>query len=287
MALPLAVFEDRNVPAAQANGAIAAMTISSPARGEKRKADLAPIFASGAGVQQRRMQPEAPHSLAGSVMLVRSREHITSQLPPSYPASTAKHATDRPEELVLPADILSPPSPRSMQILGKSRGLKRDRLDSTQPTPPAKRPAINPNSAAKARPQKGKAAARSLPVPPPQPAQPVGSNWWSQGSPGQLAQNTSQSGPAAQPSITQDHSYRGGPSPSGAEYKSSQIGGTLPAGSRHIPPALQSLIMLIQGASSTSPTIFLVGRQRMSRNTLKPRPHHLLCPDAAWLRQVR
>ena len=221
MALPLAVFEDRNVTVAQADTGSGALPISSPSTEQNRMRGNAPKTVDEARAQQNRKQPEIsndPHSLAGSVMLLRSRQPSTLQLPPPYPASTTKHATGRSEELVLPDELLRPPSPRSMQILGKSRGLKRDRLDSSQPTPPAKRPAVHPHPAAKPRLQKGKAAVRGLPVSSPQPAQPGGSNWWSQGSPGQPVKDPPQWAFAAQANMVQDASHSGYPTPSGAQY---------------------------------------------------------------------
>ena len=220
MALPLAVFEDRNAPAAQAGSGKAALPISNPGTGQKNVREAVPRSASQAGLQLRRKQPEVsstPHSLAQSVMLLRSQQPSSSQPQSTRPASTSKPATGHSEELVLPDDVLSPPSPRSMQILGKSRGLKRDRLESSQPTPPAKRPAINPNSASKPRLHKFKAAAPSMVLSPPQKAQPVGSNWWAQGT-AQPVQAPGQLAPATHASLVQDHSRGGLPSQSGAQH---------------------------------------------------------------------
>ena len=150
-------------------------------------------------------------------MLLRSQQPSSSQLPPSHTASTSKPATGHSEVLPLPDDVLSPPSPRSMQILGKSRGLKRDRLESSQPTPPAKRPAMTPKSASKPRPHKVKAAVPSIALsPPPHTAQPVGSNWWAQGASAQPVQAPDHLAPAAHANPVQDHSRGDHPSLSGA-----------------------------------------------------------------------
>ena len=219
MALPLEVFEDRSVLAAQADGGSAAL--SSPATRQHRSLGNVPTPASKTGGQHKRNQPEvtcAPQSLAASVMLLRSHQPSTLQLSLSHPASAAKHGIGRSEELGVPDDLLSPPSPRSMQILGKSRGLKRDRLDSSQPTPPAKRPALAPNSVCKPTPRKGKAAVPGLAALPPQTAQPVGSNWWSQGSAAQPVPVPSQLAPATKADMALNHSRTGHPSLSGAQY---------------------------------------------------------------------
>ncbi len=220
MALPLAVFEDRDVLAAQTGSAIAALPIFSPSIEQNKAAGNSQKAISETGARQRRKQAEvssAPHSLAQSVMLLRSQHPSSSQLPPSHPASTSKTATGHSEVLPLPDDVLSPPSPRSMQILGKSRGLKRDRLESSQPTPPAKRPAMTPKSASKPRPHKVKAAVPSIALsPPPQTAQPVGSNWWAQGSSAQPVQAPDHLAPAAHANLVQDHSRGGQASLSGA-----------------------------------------------------------------------
>ena len=221
MALPLAVFEDRNVQAAQAGSGKAALPISSPVTGQKTMREAAPKSASQAGLQHRRKQPEVcsvSHSLAQSVMLLRSQQPSSLQLPPAHPASTSKPATGHSEELALPVDVLSPPSPRSMQILGKSRGLKRDRLDSSQPSPPAKRPATTPNAASKPRPHKVKAAVPNVVLSPPQTAQPVGSNWWAQGSSAQPVHSPDERAPAAHADLVQDHSRGGHPSQAGAQH---------------------------------------------------------------------
>lgn len=221
MALPLEVFEDRKVPAAQAGGGSAALSMSISATGQDRSPGNVPTPASSTGAQHKRHQAQvssAPQSLAGSVMLLRSRQPSTLQLPPSYPASAAKHDTGRSEELGLPDVLLSPPSPRSMQILGKSRGLKRDRLDFLQPTPPAKRPALAPNPGRKPTPRKGKAAVPGLAVSPPQTAQPVGSNWWSQGPAAQPGLVPHQLAPSTQGDMAPSHSRGGHPSLSGTQY---------------------------------------------------------------------
>ncbi len=222
MALPLAVFEDRDVLAAQTGSAIAALPIFSPSTEQNKAAGNSQKAISETGARQRRKQAEvssAPHSLAQSVMLLRSRQPSSSAAAATTPR---KHlpstATGRSEECCrCQTMLLSPPSPRSMQILGKSRGLKRDRLESSQPTPPAKRPAMTPKSASKPRPHKVKAAVPSIALsPPPQTAQPVGSNWWAQGSSAQPVQAPDHLAPAAHANLVQDHSRGGHPSLSGA-----------------------------------------------------------------------
>lgn len=210
-ALPFAVFEDRSAPGSEI-GLNPPTYVSSPP-GANAKAQYSKAEAGGTSEPEEqgpRRQPEVSNALptlAGTVMMLRSHQPSPPQTPLSGAGSTPKRITG-PSDQLLSDDLMSPPSPRSMQILGKSRGLKRDRLDSSQPIPPAKKPGSNTKSAMKAKPQKAKASVASLALltSAPQPTQPAGSNWWAQGSLGQPMQDQSAWLPAKQVSMQQNYS---------------------------------------------------------------------------------
>lgn len=194
LALPLAVFEDRGAApdsagplqvgrecdeSLAAEQAISAQKVN----GNKQEARKA----------RKRKQPEdnsMPKSLAGSVMMLRSQHSPASSVLPVGTEATIQYAQGPPAQQQTPDGGMAPPSPDLMQILGKSRGLKRDPLEPAQLMPTLKKSKI-------------KSLAQKAPVvnlTPPLPAgQPVGSNWWAQVPPGPPMQTFNQQAAIQQP----------------------------------------------------------------------------------------
>ena len=169
-ALPLSVFEDRGAP------------LESPAAINDRAADVAssPPFARPSSKQepigdareaQRQHKRKQPEGIAvldcslGSVMTLRSHQAQGDG------ESSQDIAAGLSQPLI--PDVTMPPSPRSMEILGRSRGLRRARLaphhqqkSSLKMVAPHQQPQVARMSTPAARVFSELAS------------QPVGSNWW-------------------------------------------------------------------------------------------------------------
>ena len=174
-ALPLSVFEDRGAPLEipAANNNTAADFISSPPAGRPSLKQQPDGNAQEARKQRKRKQPEGTivlDSSLGSVMTLRSHQAPADR-------DSGQEGAAGFNELLIP-DLTTPPSPRSMEILGRSRGLKRANLvPNRQQRSPLKKGTLDehPQSA-----QMYSPAARMHSEPA---SQPVGSNWWAAGQP--------------------------------------------------------------------------------------------------------
>ena len=192
LGLPLAVFEDRGAAPDSAGPLQAGREGDEPLAAERAiSAQKLNGNKQEARKARKRKQPEdnsVPESLAGSVMMLRS-QHSPAILPVSTEA-TIQDTKGPPAQRQMPNGGMASPSPGLMQILGKSRGLKRDPLEPAQLMPPLKK-------------RKIKSLAPKAPVvnlAPPLPAgQPVGSNWWAQVPPGPPMQTYIQQAAIQQP----------------------------------------------------------------------------------------
>ena len=174
-ALPLSVFEDRGAPL-ESPAAIndrAAGFASSPPFGRPSSKQEAVGNAREAQRQHKRKQPEGITVLdspLGSVMTLRSHQAQED-------GESGQDIAAGLNQSLIP-DLTMPPSPRSMEILGRSRGLRRARLaphhqqkSSLKTVIPHQQPQVAQMSSPAAR------------VPSELALQPVGSNWWAVGRP--------------------------------------------------------------------------------------------------------
>ena len=174
-ALPLSVFEDRgaSLESPAAFNVTAAAFTSSPPLGRPLSKQEPNENAREAQRQRKRKQPEGStvlDSSPGSLMTLRSHQAQGD----SESGQDIAAGLNQP----LIPDLTMPPSPRSMEILGRSRGLRRARLaphqqqkSSLKTVPPHQQPQAAQMSSPAAR------------VPSELASQPVGSNWWAAGQP--------------------------------------------------------------------------------------------------------
>ena len=175
VALPLSVFEDRGAlwesPAAINDRA--ADSASSPPFG-RPSCKREPIRnALEAQRQHKREQPEgitALDSSPGSVMTLRSHQAQGD----GESGQGIAAGCDQP---LLP-DLTMPPSPRSMEILGRSRGLRRARLAPKQ----QQKSSLEPMTTHKQL-QVAQMSSPGAHIPSALASHPVGSNWWAAGPP--------------------------------------------------------------------------------------------------------
>lgn len=200
--LPLAVYEDIDTPLkvfSNARNEGGPTSASSPPaeQGNQEQGSNGHDDMPDTRVQRKRKQPEViSESLAGSVMMLRSQQINSAPIVQLQAGSKIQQEFGQPDELLASHVVTRPPSPLSLEILGKSRGLKRARLQGSQPTPSPKKPASH------LQPQKAAAPDPSCTLPP-LPAQPMGSNWWEQGPLWQPMQGTKQWAAAYQPAAGQ------------------------------------------------------------------------------------
>ena len=169
-ALPLSVFEDRGAPL-ESPAAIndrAADYASSPPFGLPSSKQEAIGNAREAQRQHKRKQAEGItvlDSSLGSVMTLRSHQAQGD----GESGQGIAEGINQP----LIHDLTTPPSPRSMEILGRSRGLRRARLAPHQQQKSSLR-MVNPHQ----QPQVAQMSSPAARTPSELASQPVGSNWW-------------------------------------------------------------------------------------------------------------
>ena len=174
-ALPLSVFEDRGAPLVSpaAINDRAADFASSPPFG-RPSCKLEPVRnAREAQRKHKRKQPEGNtvlDSSLGSVMTLRSHQAQGD-------SESGLHIAAGLNEPLIP-DLTMPPSPRSMEILGRSRGLRRARLAPKQQQKSSLQPVTTHQ-----QPQVAQMSSPRAHIPSALASQPVGSNWWAAGQP--------------------------------------------------------------------------------------------------------
>ena len=173
--LPLSVFEDRGAPfeSPAAFNVTAAAFASSPPLGQPLSKQVPDGNAREAQRQHKRKQPEGStvlDSSLGSLMTLRSHQAQGD-------GESGQDLAAGLKQPLIP-DLTMPPSPRSMEILGRSRGLRRARLAPKQQQKSSLEPVTTH--------QQPKVAQMSSPgahIPSALASQPVGSNWWAAGQP--------------------------------------------------------------------------------------------------------
>ena len=174
-ALPLSVFENRgaSLESPAAFNVTAAAFTSSPPLGRPLSKQEPNENAREAQRQRKRKQPEGStvlDSSLGSLMTLRSHQAQGE----SESGQDIAAGLNQP----LIPDLTMPPSPRSMEILGRSRGLRRARL-----APHQQQKSSLKTVPSHQQPQAAQMSSPAARIPSELASQPVGSNWWAAGQP--------------------------------------------------------------------------------------------------------